>query len=197
MDDTPKFQRPAFDEAMKAWKALLKQRGYPDYCLWLFAENICFEPDPARPGTARVLFQTLFTPKAPTDAEAMTYDYFCDFDTRMVFYRLGSSRGRSVCLVLCDDWFESRGEAEGYLRRDEWRISFRPGPDEEVEEITDEKRWKNRMVQGRPLHEVDFCMPLRHVHETVAHGRVLSTYERYAVRFFHLWWRMLGRPERR
>lgn len=196
MDNTSQFQRPSFEEALKAWKTLLKERKLPDYCLWLFAENLCFEPDPARPGQVRLSFQTLFTAKPPTDAEAMAYDAFGDFDKRLVFYRLGSSRGRSLCLVLCDSWFESRGEAEGYLRRDEWLISFRPGSDEEVEEITDPARWKKRLMQGRPLHDADFCMSLRQVHETIAHGRVLSTYERYAQRFFHLWWRMLGRPEK-
>jgi hypothetical protein len=34
-------------------------------------------------------------------------------------------------------------------------------------------------------------MTLRAVHETLAHGRVLTAYEHYALRFLHAWRRML------
>jgi hypothetical protein len=47
------------------------------------------------------------------------------------------------------------------------------------------------MVKNRPLHDLDFCMPLRAVHEVLAHGRVLTTYEHYALRFLHAWRRII------
>lgn len=191
MDNEPQFTRASFDEALKAWKTLLSARGLPTDCVWVFDENLCFEKDPAKPGAFRLGFQTAFTPP-PADAEAIAYDYFADSESRLVFYRLGSCHGKSVCAVLCDAWFDTRGEADGYVRRDEWLMSFRPGGNDEVEEITDEPRWRHRLLRDRPRHDLDFCMALRAVHELIAHGRVLTTYERYAVRFFHVWWRMLG-----
>jgi len=195
MDNPPQFTRPSFDEALKAWKALLGPRGFPEDCIWVFDENFCFEKDPASPGGFRLGFQTVFTPPPP-DSEAIAFESFADSEARVVFYRLGSSRGKSVCAVLCDEWFESRGEADGYVRRDDWLMSFRPGGNEQIEEITDMARWRQRLLRDRPRHDLDFCMALRAIHELLAHGRVLTTYERYAVRFFHVWWRMIGQSKR-
>lgn len=196
MDNDSQFTRPSFDEAFKAWKTLLSARRLPTDCIWIFDENLCFEKDPAKPGAVRLGFQTAFTPP-PADAAAIAYDYFADSEARLVFYRLGSCRGKSVCAVLCDAWFDTRGEADGYVRRDEWMMSFRPGGNGEVEEIINESRWKQRLLRDRPRHDLDFCMALRAVHEILAHSRVLTTYERYAVRFFHVWWRMIGNTRSR
>ena len=191
MDDKPKLQQPPFEVALKAWQTLLEQRGLPTECLWIFDENLCFERDAASPAGFRVGFQTAFTPPPP-DAEHIAYDYFVEFEVRLVFYRLGTSLGKSVCLVLCDEWFESRSEADGYVRQDGGWMSFRPGGKEEVAEVTDKTRWEKRLLRDRPLHDLDFCMTLQSVHELMAHGRVLSAYERYALRFLHAWKRLLG-----
>jgi hypothetical protein len=184
------FIRPAFAEASKAWKALLAQHGLPVDPVWIFDENLCFETDPDRDGNFKLGFQTRFTPP-PTGAEEIAYEHFQEFEARMVFYRIGSSRGKSVCLLLCDEWFEPKGESEGFLRRDDWLISFRPGGREEIEEITDEQRWKQRIQRDRPLHDLDFCMMLRAVHETLAHGRALTAYEHYALKFLDAWRHLL------
>ena len=173
---------------------MLTQRGLPAELLWVFDENLCFERDPKAAGGFRVGFQTAFTP-TPPDAEQIAYDHFAEFDCRLVLYRLGTARGKSVCLLLCDEYFEPKGEPEGYFRRDDWRMAFRPGGPEAVEEISDKQRWLKRVLRDRPLHELDFCMTLRAVHETLAHGRVLTAYERYALRFIHAWGRLLGRSE--
>lgn len=183
--------RPPFSEALAAWSALLQQSRLPTDMLWLFEENLCFEADPARPGQFRLAFQTTFSPPPP-DAAQVAYEYFCGLDAPLVFYRAGSAGGKSVCLMLCDEWFATRGEGDGFVRRDEWLISFRPGPADALEEITDRGRWESRVVRGRPLHDLDFCLTLRSIHETLAHGRVLSVYERYALRFLHYWRRVLG-----
>ena len=185
--------RPTFDEALSAWKSCLNQRGLPTDLIWIFDENLYFEPETARPGGFRLGFQTVFTPP-PSDAEQIAYDYFCEFDARLVWYRIGSCGGKSVCLLLCDQWFEPKGEAEGFLRRDDWRMAFRPGTAEEIELITDRNRWEKRILRSRPLHDLDFCMTLRAVHETLAHGRVLTTYEHYALKLLHAWGRLLGHP---
>jgi hypothetical protein len=191
MSNPSKPQHPLFNDALSAWTGLLRQRGFPGECVWLFEENLCFEKDPASPAGCRIGYQTTFTPPPP-DAERFAYDYFRDFNTRVVFYRLGSSKGKSLCLILCDAWFDSRREADGYVRRDEWLMSFRPGNNEEVPEILDQQRWKARSLRDRPLHDLDFCMTLRSMHELLAHGRVLTSYEHYALRFLHVWRRLLG-----
>jgi hypothetical protein len=191
METKPKYTRPPFEEALSAWKAVLAQRGFPTELAWIFDENLCFEQDPSGTGGFRLGFQTSFTPP-PLDAERIAYEYFSDSNTRLVFYRIGSCRGKSLCLVLCDVWFEAKQEADGFIRRDDWLMSYCPGGQAEVEEIKDEQRWKNRVLRNRPLHDLDFCMTLRAVHESLAHGRVLSPYERYALRFLHAWRRILG-----
>jgi len=191
MEKEISHSRPPFEEALKAWKTLLSQRGLPTDITWIFDENLCFESAPGNAGGYKLGFQTVVTPP-PADAARLAYEYFSEFPARLVFYRIGSSGGKSICLLLCDEWFESKLDAEGFVRRDDWLISFRPGPTETVEEITDEARWKNRILRDRPLHDLDFCMTLRGVHEILAHGRVLSTYERSALRVLHIWRRMFG-----
>ncbi len=134
----------------------------------------------------KLCYQTRFTPK-PGDAEKVAFGYFSEFEAPVVFYRIGSSRGKSLCVILCDPWFASKGEKDGFILKDQWLMSFHPGANEDVDEITDAERWKSRVVKKRPLHHVDFSMTLRAVHETLAHGRVLSTYEHYALKFLHTW----------
>lgn len=194
MTSDAKFKRPEFDKAVQAWKALLTQRGLPADSLWVFDENLCFEKDAGSPGGFKLGFQTAFTPPPP-EAELIAYEEFSESGARLVFYRIGSCRGKSVCLLLCDEWFSAKGETEGFVRRDEWRISFRPGGNEEVLEVTERQRWEQRILRDRPLHDLDFCMSLRAIHEFMAHGRVLSAYERYALKFLHAWRRLLGHPE--
>ena len=193
MANDPKFQRPPFDEALKAWQGVLKQRGLPTDCVWIFDENLCFEADAASPGGFRLGFQTALTPPPP-DAEVIAYDHFAESDARIVFYRIGSWQAKSICLVLCDAWFEPRQEADGFVRRDDWRISFHPGTPGDIAEITDAQRWQGRILRDRPLHDLDFCMSLRAVHETLAHGHVLTAYDHYALKFLHAWRRLLGQP---
>jgi hypothetical protein len=194
MDAKARYERPDFDTALSAWKSLLAGRKLPDNCLWIFEENLCFEKAPEAPGGFRLGFQTRFTPP-PAEAERLAYDYFAEMEPWLVFYRVGTNAGRSICLLLCDEWFNPKGEAEGFIRRDEWGISFRPGLAETIEEITDEARWKNRLLRNRPLHDLDFSMTLRAVHEALAHGRVLTSYEHYALRLLHLWRRVFGSAE--
>lgn len=191
METRPSYTRPTFKDALEAWGVLLRQRGWPVQLLWLFDENLCFERDSARAGGFRLGFQTAFTPP-PADAQQIAYEYFREYDSPLVFYRIGSSADKSVCLLLCDQWFAAKGEREGFVRRDDWGVFFRPGPHEEIEEIKDEERWRNRILRDRPLHDLDFCMTLRSVHETLAHGRVLSSYERYALKLLHVWRNLVG-----
>jgi hypothetical protein len=194
MRHVPHFVRPTFDQSVAAWKAALAQRGFPAELVWIFDENLCFEPDPNANGKFKLGFQIRFTPPPP-QAEEIAYDHFSAFDVPVVFYRIGSWRGRSLCLLLCDEWFDAKGEREGYLRRDEWLMAFWPGGPEEIEEITDVDRWQRRILRNRPLHDLDFCMTLRGVHEILAHGRVLSTYERYALKFLTAWKRLLNQND--
>ena len=188
MSDAPKYQRPAFDDAMQEWHKVLNGFGHFTECEWILDENLVFERDAKCASGVRVSFQTAFTLR-PQNLAQVTYDFFTDYDARMVFYRLGTHRGRSICLLLCDPMFETRGPAEGFLRRDDWSISFHPGEQSEIEEITDGQRWKNRLVSGRPLADVDFCMPLAAIRELEVHGRVLTPYERFGVKVIDAWQR--------
>src|SRR5439155_18932038 len=181
MEPKHRFQRPPFEEAAAAWEALLGRRGLATDLLWILDDDLCFERDPQPPGRTRLGFQTLFTPHPP-DAAKVTYHHFAEMDARIVFYRLGSSRGRSVCMQLCDPWFEPKSEADGYIRHDDWLISFHPGPSDELEEIAEPKRWERRVVRGRPLSAVDFCMTLAALRELKAHGRVLTPDERFGLK---------------
>ncbi len=61
-------------------------------------------------------------------------------------------------------------------------MSFFPGANEEIEEVADEKRWQERVVRGRPLTAVDFCMTLAALRELKAHGRVLAPDERFGLK---------------
>jgi len=191
MANESKTQPPAFDEALTAWKTLLQERSLPAECIWVFDENLCFEKDSGRPGGFRLGYQIAITPPPPA-GERIAYDHFAESGARLVFYRIGSSRGKSVCLVLCDEWFEGKREADGFTRRDAWRMSFYPGSAGDLEEITDAQRWKNRLLRDRPLHDLDFCMTLQSVHEMLAHGYMLTAYDRYALKFLHAWRRILG-----
>ena len=181
MEAHRRYQRPPFEVALEAWKALLAQRGFATDLEWILEENLCFEKDPKAAGGFRLGFQIQFTAH-PSDAPKATYHHFAEIDQRLVLYRLGASRGRSICLQLCDPWFEPKGEADGYLRHDDWLISFYPGAGEEIEEITDSKRWQERVVRGRPLSAVDFCMTLAALRELKAHGRVLTPDERFGLK---------------
>ena len=193
MEKKHDYTRPSFEEGLKAWRSLLSARGFPSELLWVFDENLCFEKDPAAPGGFRLGFQTAFTPP-PAEAEQIAYEHFSDFDAPVVWYRLGSSQGRSVCILLCDQWFQDKTEAEGFVKRPEWRMMFQPGPPQEIENIKDRQRWEKRVVRDRSLHELDFCMTLRAIHEMLAHGRVLTAYERYALKLLHVWRHLLGDP---
>ena len=181
METAHRYQRPPFEDALEAWKALLTKHGFSTEIVWILDENLCFERDPETAAGVKLGFQTQFTPH-PADAAKATYHHFAELDARMVFYRLGTSRGHSICIQLCDPWFEPKNEAEGYIRRDDWLISFYPGAREEIEEITDPKRWQQRVVRGRPLSAVDFCMTLSALRELKAHGRVLTPDERFGLK---------------
>ncbi len=193
------FTRPTFDEAFKAWQTILRERSFATDCLWLFEENLCFEKaaggQPARSSAFKLAYQTGITPP-PRDAERIAYRYFAQFERPVVFYRIGSASGKSLCLLLCDAWFEGRGQEQGFIHRDDWLVYYCPGEPIEIEETSDEARWNARIVRGRPLHPLDFCMSLRAIHETLAHGRVLSPYEHYALKFLNTWKHFLPHKNR-
>jgi len=181
MDITRRYQRPPFEDALAAWKQLLARRGLSTELVWILEENLCFERERATTARFKLGFQTQFTPHPP-DAAKVTYHHFAELDSRLVFYRLGASAGRSLCLLLCDPWFEPKQEVDGYVRRDDWLISFFPGSADEIEEVNDPKRWQERVVRGRPLTAVDFCMTLAALRELKAHGRVLTPDERFGLK---------------
>jgi len=181
MESTGPYHRPPFEDVLADWKALLAKSGFSTDIVWILDENLCFEKDAGAAAGVKLGFQTQFTPQPP-DAAKVTYHHFAEMDARLVFYRLGESHGRSICIQLCDPWLEPKKESEGYVRRDQWLISFYPGPKEEIEEITDAKRWQDRVVRGRPLTAVDFCMTLSALRELKAHGRVLAPDERFGLK---------------
>src|SRR5690349_8840385 len=101
MNPVGPLNRPTLAEALVAWKKMLVDRGFLPELLWVFEENLCFEKAPAG---LHAGFQTRFTP-VPEDALDIAFDAFCESGTRIVFYRLGESRQRSVCILLGDGWF--------------------------------------------------------------------------------------------
>jgi len=183
--------RPALDEALEAWKKCLAENKLPAEPLWIFAENLCIEPADATPGKFHFAFQTRFTPP-DEDALEITYDYFSETDARIVFYRLGSHAGKSVCILLCDPWFETKKADQGFLPRDGWKMSFHPGRAGDIEEVTDLTRWVRRVKRIRALHDFDFSMSLETVDQIKLHGRPLMPYERMADKMLTRLRRMFG-----
>ena len=171
--------RPSLNDALAAWKKLLAERGLATELLWIFEENLVFEKKADVPGGIHIGFQTRFSP-VPQEALEVAYEHLCESDTRIVFYRLGEHKNRSVCILLGDAWFADKQESDGFVLRNEWGISFQPGQKIEIEEITDMRRWVRRVRRERPLHDVDFCMTLAAVDELQSHGRVLTPGERYS-----------------
>lgn len=188
-----KFTRPPLRTALAAWQEALRSRGLPADSVWIFAENLCFEPAQTVGGNLRLGFQTRFTPPA-ADALEIAYDQFGETDARMVFYRLGSCPRGSVCILLCDPWLEERGPREGFERHDEWGISFFTGVAGEIEEITDLARWLQRVKHDYPFHDFDFAMALATIDEIKIHGRTLQPYERFADSMLNRLRRVMGNP---
>jgi hypothetical protein len=193
MESEAKSTRPTLEEALDAWGKILDERGYKTDILWIFEENLCIEKSRAEQGGFLFGFQTKFTPP-PEDALDIAFDHFSATGARLVFYRLGECPGKSVCTLLCDPWFEEKGDAEGYLRRDDWKMSFYAGLDDKIEEVTDLTRWLRRVKHGRPFHELDFCMALATIEEINNFGRPLAPYERFAQTMLNRLRRLLGQP---
>jgi hypothetical protein len=193
MSSPTSFNRPKLNEALDAWKKLLAAKGLGTELRWIFEENLCFEKSRAAQGGFHLGFQTKFASPAE-DALDIAFDHFCESDRRIVFYRLGDNLGKSICILLCDPWFENKGEADGFLRHDEWRVSFHPGQMDEIEEIAELGRWLRRVKHGRAFHDLDFCMTLAAIEEIKTHGRVLMPYERFASTMLNRLRRFLGQP---
>lgn len=187
------FTRPPLQAALDAWNKILADRDFSTEQLWLFQENLCLERSQAATGGFRFGFQTQFTPP-PVDALDLAYEHFSGTEARMVFYRLGSSPDHSVCALLCDERFEDKAEADGFLRHDHWKISFHPGEDDQIEEVTELSRWLRRVKHNRPFHELDFAMSLETVDEIKIYGRPLLPYERFADHMVRRLRRILGQP---
>ncbi len=190
---TPNFMRPALDDAVSAWKNCLTRHGFPADSQWIFSENLCIERSRTVPGSLHIGFQTKFT-QPDDDALDIAYDHFSDTAARIVFYRLGSSAGKSVCILLCDTWFEEKSAADGFERRDDWKISFRPGHPGDIEEITELVRWVRRVRRDRAFHDFDFGMSLEMIDEIRKNGRALLPYERMAQRMLGRLRRVCGQP---
>jgi hypothetical protein len=183
--------RPPLAEALAAWQEHLARHNLPAEPFWIFAENLCLERSPNTPGSFRVGFQTRFTPPS-VDALEIAYDEFSRTNARMVFYRLGSCPRGSVCMLLCDPWFEEKNSRDGFVRLDHWGISFYPGFAGDVDEVTDLNRWLRRVKRDRAFHDLDFSMALETIDEIRDFGRPLVPYERFAQNMLGRLRRVLG-----
>jgi hypothetical protein len=193
MKSDAQFKRPSLVEALKDWNQLLAERGYATDITWIFAENLCVEKSPAGAGGFQFGFQTRFTPPSE-DALDIAFDHFAETNAPVVFYRLGGRPGKSVCMLLCDPWFETKRAADGFLRRDDWRMLFYPGPKDEIEEVADLTRWLRRVKRDRAFHDLDFSMTLEAVDEIKIYGRTLAPYERFAAVMLSRLRRLLRQP---
>jgi hypothetical protein len=191
MKSAADLTRPKLSEAIEEWKKTLAQREHPTDLVWIFEENLCIEASQLEKGGFHFGFQTKFS-NIPPDALEITYDQFCLTKAPIVFYRLGSRAGQSVCLLLCDSSFENPMEGDGLTRRDDWRIFFHPGEENDLEEVTELTRWIHRVKRGRGRHMLDFCMSLESIDEIVVYGRQLMPHERFTSRMVERLRRILG-----
>jgi hypothetical protein len=97
--------------------------------------------------------------------------------------------------LLCDPWFEERTALDGFERRDDWKISFRPGHAGDIEEVTELTRWVRRVRRDRAFHDFDFGMALETIDEIKFHGRPLLPYERMAQKMLGRLRRILGQQD--
>ena len=193
MNQIVTFSRPRLDEALGEWEKILGERGFASDTLWIFEENLCVEKSRAGQGGYRFGFQTKFLPP-PDDAMEIAFDHFSETNAPIVFYRLGKCFDKSICVLLCDHWFEGKTDAQGFLRRDDWKISFHPGPDNNIEEIADLTRWLRRVKRKHAFHDLDFCMSLATIEEIRLYGRTLVPYERFAEAMLKRLRQFLGQP---
>jgi hypothetical protein len=100
-----------------------------------------------------------------------------------------------VCILLCDSWFEEKTARDGFLPRDDWKISFHPGHPGDIEEVTELTRWVRRVKRDRAFHDFDFGMALETIDEIKIHGRPLLPYERMAQKMLNRLRRMLGQAD--
>ncbi|MFZ0829500.1 MAG: hypothetical protein WAO02_18985 [Verrucomicrobiia bacterium] len=193
MKSDAQIKRPSLGVVLKDWNQLLAERGFATDLTWIFAENLCVEKSHTEPGGFHFGFQIRFTPPSE-DALDIAFDHFGETNAPMVFYRLGGRPGRSVCMLLCDPWFENKRAADGFLRRDEWRMLFYPGSKDEIEEVTDLTRWLRRVKRDRAFHDLDFGMSLEAIDEIKSYGRTLAPYERFATVMINRLRRLLRQP---
>lgn len=193
MKSDAQSKRPTLDEALKDWNQLLAERGFATDITWIFAENLCVEKSQTGSSGFHFGFQTRFTPPSE-DALDIAFDHFGETTAPIVFYRLGGRPGRSVCMLLCDPWFENKRPTDGFLRRDDWRILFYPGSKDEIEEVTDLTRWLRRVKRDRAFHDLDFGMTLEAIDEIKIYGRTLAPYERFAAMMVNRLRRLLRQP---
>jgi hypothetical protein len=193
MNPSTSPNRPTLAKAVDIWKKLLVERDLSTNLLWIFEENLCFEKETGALGGFHLGFQTKFTTPSD-DALDIAFDHFSESGARIVFYRLGEYRDQSICVLLCDTWFDTKDESEGYLRRNEWNMSFHPGLDDKIEEIADLSRWLRRVKRGRGFHDLDFCMTLATIDEIKTYGRPLAHYEQFARTMLNRLRRFLGQP---
>src|SRR4051794_40607633 len=126
MEHKPQTNRPSLEQALSAWQQLLADRKFPTDLVWVFDENLCFEKDPKTETGFRLGFQTRLTPPPP-EAHRVAYEHFAESGAPLVWYRLGSHGGKSICMLLCDPWFQAKTEVEGFVSWPEWLTLFWPG----------------------------------------------------------------------
>jgi len=92
---------------------LLAERGFATDIIWIFAENLCVEKSRAEPGGFHFGFQTRFTPRLLMRWTSRS-TILAKRTRRLSFYRLGGRPGKSVCMLLCDSWFETGALTTGF-----------------------------------------------------------------------------------
>ena len=65
---TGRYHRPPFEEALAAWKEVLKKRGFSTDLEWILEENLCFERDEKAAAGVKLSYQSQLTPQPPDAA---------------------------------------------------------------------------------------------------------------------------------
>lgn len=154
---------PPYATAVEAWRQHLTQNEWPEDVVWLFEDNLLLERVSSSSLNLHMSYQTTWSFPSDQDNE-LAYHYFAQYGYPIVFHAVGTDTGRSLSIMMSDDWFEDRGDGYGYTVVFNGALLFHAHPYQQLELVRVDNRWSWywRRFISRVWHNVlsdfDFSM---------------------------------------